>query len=160
MTSTTIPTTAPVEADTTGPSPMRAGVTASLVAAAAAEVLVLVARVADVSMMAADPGASSAKAIPVGGVAMAVLMNAALGLLLAVALARWVNSAARTFVAVAVAYTVLSLLGPALAAHTQPATKVVLTAAHVIAAVIIIPPVAAALRRRHRCAPWAELRRP
>ena len=97
-------------------------------------------------MRAADPGAASAKAIPVGGVAMAVLMNAAVGLLLATALARWAKSPATTFAAVATAYAVLSLLGPVFAAHTHLATKVVLTVAHVVAAVVIIPRVTAALR--------------
>ena len=152
MTAATIPTTVLDEADTTGRSLWHVGITASVTAAVAAELLVLAARAVNVPMMAADPGAASAKAIPVGGVAMAVMMNAAVGLLLAVALARWSRSPARTFAAIAITYTVLSLLGPVLANHTHIATKVVLSATHVIAALVIIPPVAAALPRTHRSA--------
>ena len=146
MSLATIPTTIPTEAETASPSLWRVGITASLAAATAAELFTLAALVIDVPMRAADPGAAAAKAIPVGGVAMAVLMNAALGLLVAAALARWAKSAGTTFAVVASTYAVLSLLGPVFAAHTHLATKVVLAVTHVVAAVVIIPRVTAALR--------------
>ena len=146
MSVATIPTTIPNQDETTSRSITRVGLTASLAAAAGAELFVLAARAIDVPMRAADPGAAAAKTIPVGGVAMAVLMNAAVGLVVAVVLARWAKAPARTFAVVAGTYAALSLLGPAFAAHTELATKVVLTITHVIAAVVIIPRVTAALR--------------
>ena len=124
----------------------RVGVVATLAGAAATELFGLFARAIDVPMRAADPGAASAKAIPVGGLFAAVLMNAAVGVLLAMALARWAKRPARTFAIVAVGYTVLSELAPVFAAHTTTATKVVLFIAHLIAAAIIIPPIANRLR--------------
>jgi hypothetical protein len=123
---------------------------ASLAGAAATEVFGLVARALDVPMRAADPGASAAKAIPVGGLFMGVVLNAALGFLVVMALARWVRRPARPYAVVATAYATLSLLAPIFAAHTTTATKVVLLIAHVIPAVVIIPPVTkrlAAVRR-------------
>ena len=147
---TTTTTTTTGELTTIRPRLGRVAVRASLVGAAVAEGLSLVARGLDVPMRAADPGAAAAKAIPVGGVAMAVLMNAAIGLVLAAALARWTKSPARTFATIATTYAVLSLLGPAFAAHTELATKVVLSFTHVIAAVVIIPPIVDALRAARR----------
>jgi hypothetical protein len=124
----------------------RVGAVATVVGAAATELFGLVARGLDVPMHAADPGASAAKDIPVGGLFMAVVMNAAVGVLLAVVLARRARRPARTFAATAVVLTALSLLGPAFAAHTELATKVVLAAAHVVAAAVIVPPLTARLR--------------
>ena len=60
------------------------------------------------------------------------------------------------FVAIASTYTVLSLLGPVFASHTELATKVVLGFAHVIAAVIAIPLIAASMVQTKR-EPQAEL---
>jgi D-alanyl-D-alanine carboxypeptidase len=132
------------------PSVLRAGLLPVVVAAATAEAFTLVARAAGVTMRAADPGASAAKAIPVGGIAIAVLGNAAAGLVVAALLARFVTSPARVFAAVATAYAALSLLGPAFATHTHTATKLVLLVAHLIAAVMVIPPVTRALAGRDR----------
>ena len=146
MSVTTLAPNALTETTTTDRSPWRVGATSTVVAAATAEVFTLAARALDVPMRAADPGAAAAKAIPVGGIAMAVLMNAAVGLLLAAALFRWAKSPAKIFTAVATTYAALSLLGPVFATHTHLATKVVLAVAHLIAAVIIIPRVSTALR--------------
>jgi hypothetical protein len=123
---------------------------ATLVGAAATEAFGLVARALDVPMRAADPGASAAKAIPVGGLFMAVLLNAAVGFVLVLALARWARRPARTYAVVAAAYAALSLLAPVFAAHTTTATKVVLMVAHVIPAVVIIPPVTKRLAAARR----------
>ena len=147
MSVTTIPTTIYTERRTAERSLGRVGVTATATAAAIAEAFTIAARGLGVSMRAADPGAAAAKAIPVGGIGMAVLMNAAVGLLVAAALARWAKSPAKTFAVVATTYATLSLLGPAFAGHTHLATKLVLVVAHVIAAVVIIPPVTAVLRK-------------
>jgi hypothetical protein len=120
----------------------RAGALATVTAAAATELFGLVARAAGVPMRAADPGAAAAKAIPVGGLFMAVVMNAAVGIVLAVVLVRVARRPAKLFAVIASTYAVLSLLGPALATHTTLATKVVLGVAHVLAAAVIIPQVA------------------
>ena len=146
MSVATLPTTIPTQPESTRPSVWRIGSAATLVAAASAELFTLGARALDVPMRAADPGAAAAKAIPVGGIAMAVLMNATVGLLVAAGLARWTRSPARSVAAVATTYATLSLLGPVFAAHTHNATKLVLAVAHVVAAAVIIPPVTAALR--------------
>lgn len=76
---------------------------------------------------------------------MAVVMNAALGILLAAALFRGSRRPARAFAIGALVYTALSELAPFFAAHTETATKVVLVVAHVIAAAIVIPPLTARL---------------
>jgi hypothetical protein len=117
-----------------------------MTAAAATELFGLVARAADVPMKAADPGAAAAETIPVGGLFMAVLINAAAGLVVAALLARWAKNPARTFALTAVVYTALSELAPLFAAHTTVGTKLVLLVAHVIAAATIVPPVTARLR--------------
>jgi hypothetical protein len=120
---------------------LKVGVLASIAGAGATEAFSLIARAVDVPMKAADPGATAAKLIPVGGFATGVLMNAAIGLVIAFALRRWAKRPAHTFAVTTITLTVLSLLGPALATHTTFATKVVLAVAHVIAAAVIIPPV-------------------
>ncbi len=148
MSVTTLSTPIPAAAGTTRPTLVRSGVAATVTAAVAAELLTLAARGAGVPMRAADPGAAAAKAIPVGGIAMAVVINGAVGLLVAAVLARWAKAPARTFAVVATAYTGLSLLGPAFAAHTHVATKLVLALAHVLAGAVIIPRVTAALGAR------------
>jgi len=143
---TTVPATFRArDEDASVRSLLRVGASAAVAAAVTAELFTLAARTAGVSMRAADPGAASAKLIPVGGIFMAVLMNAAGGLLVAVALRKWAKAPAKTFAVLATIYAVLSLLGPIFAAHTHAATKLVLLVAHVIAAAGIIPVVTATL---------------
>ncbi|WAU83275.1 DUF6069 family protein [Streptomyces sp. Qhu-G9] len=108
----------------------------------------LIARGAGVPMEAAGPGDTEAAAIPVGGFAGGVVFWSIVGIVLAVALARWAGRPARTFVVTTVALTVLSLAGPAVAPHTALSTQVVLAVSHVVAAAVIIPPLARRLSRR------------
>jgi CHASE2 domain-containing sensor protein len=119
-------------------------------AAAVTELFSLVARALDVPMRAADTGASTAKDIPVGGFAMAVLMWAVVGTVLAVVFARRAKAPAHTFVITTVVLIALSLLGPVLATHTELSTKVVLFVAHLIAAAMVIPPLTTRLRQIER----------
>lgn len=119
---------------------------ATVVAAVATELFTLVARALDVPMRAADPGASAAKDIAVGGFAGAVLFWGLIGIALAVVLARKAKAPARTYAVTTITLTALSLLGPVFAAHTELSTKIVLLVAHVIAAAVVIPPVTARLR--------------
>ena len=137
----TFPTT-DVEAGVRTRPVWKVGALATLTGAIVTEAFSLAARAIDIPMKAADPGAEAAKDIPVGGFAMAVVMWAAVGILLAVALARWARRPARTFVITTVTLTALSLVGPAVATHTETATRVVLAVAHVVAAAVVIPPIA------------------
>ena len=139
MTATTTTTVTSGSLVTTSPV-WRVGAIASITGAIATEVLSLGARVLDIPMNAADPGADAAKHVPVGGFAMAVLLWAAVGVVLAAVFARRAARPARTFAVTTVALTVLSLGGPIFATHTETATKVVLLLAHLVAAAIVIPP--------------------
>jgi hypothetical protein len=66
---------------------------------------------------------------------------------LAKALARWASRPQRTFTVTAVALTGLSFV-PDVAIAATSATKVVLTATHVVAAVLVVPALAGRLPER------------
>lgn len=150
---TTTPTMANSDVRTTArPAVWRVGAVATIAGAGVTELFSLVARALDVPMRAAAPGASSAKDIPVGGFAMAVLMWAAVGTVLAVVLARRARMPAHTFATTAIVLTALSLLGPVFASHTELSTKLVLFATHLLAAVVVIPPLTTRLRHVERVA--------
>src|SRR4051812_27175712 len=82
----------------------RVAAAATAAGAVATEIFTLGARAIDVPMRAADPGASSAKDIAVGGFAGAVLFWGLAGIVLAVVLARRAKAPARTFAITAVAF--------------------------------------------------------
>ncbi|MEV7141433.1 DUF6069 family protein [Streptomyces tauricus] len=124
------------------------GVVAVLAGAVVTEAFALVARGLGVPMDAASPGATEAAEIPVGGFAGGVLFWAIVGVVLAMAVARWAQRPARTFVVTTVALTALSLVGPAVAPHTATSTQVVLAVSHVVAAAVIIPLLARRLSHR------------
>lgn len=124
---------------------------ASTVVAAVATVLVAaVARAADVPLEVAGSSSDAPEVIPTAGFGTAVLMAGAIGVVLAVALDRWAKRPARTFVAVAGALAVASLVAPtsAFAQNATTATRVVLELTHLVAAAIIIPAIAYRLARR------------
>ena len=151
MTTTmTVPSTRSTASVATKTPVWRVGALATLGGAIVTEAFSLLARAIDIPMAAADPGADAAKDIPVGGFAMAVVMWAAVGTVLAVVLARRAKRPALTFAVTTVALTVLSLLGPILATHTATATKSVLFVAHIIAAAIVIPPITRRLAHQGR----------
>ncbi|MEV6167082.1 DUF6069 family protein [Streptomyces sp. NPDC051954] len=126
------------------------GVLAVLAGAVVTEAFSLVCRAAGVPMAAASPGAKEAAEIPVGGFAGGVIFWSVAGVVLAVALARWAGRPARTFTAITVALTALSLAGPAVAPHTATSTQIVLSVSHVVAAAVIIPLLARRLAHRSR----------
>ncbi|HEX2298802.1 MAG TPA: DUF6069 family protein [Pseudonocardiaceae bacterium] len=115
------------------------GVLAALAGAVVTEVFGLIARALGVPMEAASPGATAAAPIPPGGFAVSVLVWSVMGIVLAVALARWAKRPARTFVVTTIVLTVLSLLSPALAPYTATSTKIVLALSHLVAAAVVIP---------------------
>jgi hypothetical protein len=146
-TSTLATTTTPVPA-TRAPRPVwlvSAG--AALTAAVATELYGLAARAAGVPMAAGNLGASTAGPITVGMFAMATLICAFWGTVLAVLLARFAARPARVYVWTGTALTALSLAGPLFAGDTAVSTKLMLAVGHLLAAAIIIPVVAHRLRR-------------
>jgi hypothetical protein len=80
-------------------------------------------------------------AIPVSGFAVLTALFSAVGLLLALALARWARRPRPVFVRTTVALTALSLV-PDVLADASPATKALLMVTHLVAAAIVIPAVA------------------
>lgn len=120
---------------------------AALAAAAATEIYGLAARAAGVPMSAGNLGASTAGPITVGMFAMATLICAFWGTILAVLLARFAAEPARAYAWTAVALTAVSFLGPLFAGDTAVSTKLMLAVGHLIAAAIIIPTVARRLGR-------------
>lgn len=125
------------------------GVLAGLAAAIVTEAFALGTKAVGVPMDAASPGGTGPAApIPFGGFAISTLIWSAVGIVLAVILARRARRPARTFVVTTVVLTVLSLIGPALAADTATSTKVVLALSHLVAAAVVIPPLALRLARR------------
>lgn len=126
------------------------GVLAAVAAAVVTELFALGAKALGVPMEAASPGAGPAAPIPPGGFAVATLMWAAVGIVLAVVLAWRARRPARTFVVTTVVLTVLSLVPPALAADTATSTKIVLALSHLVAAGVLIPLLAVRLSHRNK----------
>jgi hypothetical protein len=126
---------------------VRAGAAAGVLGAVAAELFARVCYAAGVSLDAGNIGGHTAEPIPFGGFFEITLVWAAVGTLLAIALARWAKHPQRTFVVTTVALTALSLLAPITAGATATSTKIVLALSHVVAAAIIIPALARRLPR-------------
>jgi hypothetical protein len=119
----------------------RSGLLAIAAAAAATALVAATARAADV------PLTVDGEQIPVAGFATMTVLACSIGLLLAVALARWAPQPRAAFVWAAVALTCASFILP-LIADTDTATKVVLVTTHVVAAAIVIPAFARSLPQR------------
>jgi len=126
---------------------VRMGALAGVAGALAAELFAQLCHGAGVSLDAGGVGATKAEAIPVGGFAEVTLMWAAVGTVLAIALARWAKHPQRTFLVTTVTLTVLSFLAPITAGATATSTKIVLALSHVVAAAIIVPALARRLPR-------------
>lgn len=107
----------------------------------------LAAKAVDIPMMAAPSAATAAKSIPMTGYAMGTLMCTAIGIVLAIALARWTRRPAQIFVAATVALTLISFAGPITTSNATTATRLVLASTHVAAATIVIPALARRLAR-------------
>ena len=121
----------------------RTGARAGVIAALATTVVAAAALAADV------PLAIDGEQIPLAGFVQMTLLGAAIGVVLAKALARWVAKPQRTFTVATVALTVLSVV-PDLALSATAATKLVLIATHVVAAAFVIPALAARLPHHAR----------
>jgi hypothetical protein len=148
MNPTTVTTGSALTARTLGQRPVwLVSAAAALAAAAATELYGLVARAAGVPMSAGNIGAHTAQPITVGMFAMATLICAFWGTVLAVLLARFAARPARTYAWTAAALTALSLAGPLFAGDTATSTKLTLAVGHLLAASIIIPVVTRRLSR-------------
>jgi hypothetical protein len=127
---------------------VRVGIAAGVLGAAAATFAAVVAKAADVPMMASDRASAVAKDIPMWGFAMGVLLSTAVGIVLAAAIGRWVKRATGTFVVVTAALTLVSFFGPITTHNATTATRLVLALTHVVAAAIVIPPLAGWVAQR------------
>jgi|SRR5690348_10457308 uncharacterized protein DUF6069 len=131
-------------------STWRAGIAASVVAAVATQLFVVVAHALGVSLKVGAPGADHAEQIPMLAFAQWALIWSLVGTGLAVALNRYAKHPRTTFVVTTVVLTVVSFGAPITATHTGVATKIVLALSHVVAAAIVIPVLAARLPRDGR----------
>jgi hypothetical protein len=132
----------------------RAGAFVVVASALATTVWAALADVAGVPMRAGSIGADHSDRISPATFAIATITSVALGVVLAIVLARRAKQPARTFRNVAIGLTALSLVQPLLAGDTTAATKVTLVIAHLIAAGIVIP----LLTRRLPAAAYKENR--
>jgi hypothetical protein len=128
----------------------KAGATAAVLGAIAAEAVGGIARAVGVPMEAGGFGASHADSIGVGSFATATILNLVIGTLMAAALVRWARRPERTFVRSAVVLTALSLVPVVLAPYTAGSTKVTLAITHLVVAAIAIPVLARATRVQSR----------
>jgi hypothetical protein len=139
VTTTTEPSTVPVELTSRTTPLWKVGIIAGIGGALAAELVALAARAVDVPMRAGAIGGDTSEAIPVGSFAFMTLLWTAVGVALAAALGRWARRPARTFVVTTVALTALSFLSPIFAGDTTTATTVALCLTHVAAAAVVVP---------------------
>jgi Family of unknown function (DUF6069) len=120
---------------------VRTGALASVGAAAATVLFALVLEAIDV------PLEVDGDEIPIPGFAFATLVGSVVGILLALAFARWARRPARTFAITTVALGLASFV-PVLTADADTATQVGLALSHVVAAAVVIPALAVALAHR------------
>jgi Family of unknown function (DUF6069) len=128
----------------------RGAVLAAASATAAVELYAAAVRALGIPMKAGFLAAAAARPLTAASFATGVLLCTFWGAVLATILAKKTAQPARTFVTVAAALTAVSLVVPAGAGATAPATKVALAAAHILAAGIVIPILARHLRPARR----------
>jgi hypothetical protein len=120
---------------------VRTGALAGVGAAAATVVLALVLEAIDV------PLEVDGDEIPIPGFAFGTIVGSVVGILLALAFARWARRPARTFLITTVVLLLASFV-PVLTADADTATQVGLALSHVVAAAVVIPALTAALAHR------------
>ena len=137
-TNTAIHDTAPATTTSRTRSIWVTGAVAGVAGAVGASAVYLVARAADV------PLTVQGKTFPTLAFPQVTLIATLIGVIIAIVVSRRSTHPRRSFVAVTVALTVVSLIPP-LALDAGTATKVTLEIAHLVAAAIIIPIFARAL---------------
>lgn len=105
------------------------------------------AKAVDVPLAVSNSEDTAAEVIPEWGFGFAVSLCGVLGVLFALACARWAKRPARTFTVTAIVFVVLSFASPLTAQNATTATRVTLELSHVVAAAVIIPMIAARLPR-------------
>lgn len=90
-------------------------------------------------MQAGDIGASHADPVTQASFSIGVVLCTVVGTVLALVLARRAARPARAFLRTAVVLTVVSLVFPLTATHTDTATRLTLALGHLVAAALIIP---------------------
>ncbi|ROO87139.1 hypothetical protein EDD29_4730 [Actinocorallia herbida] len=111
------------------------GLVAAAIAAAATSAVAAAGEFAGISLeVGGEP-------IPVPGFATLTAVFSVVGLLLALALARWVRRPRTAFVRTTIVLTALSLVPDVIADASTP-TKLLLMATHLVAAAIVIPSLA------------------
>jgi hypothetical protein len=118
------------------------GVASTVLAAVVTSLVAAVAKAGDVPLQVASSSGSDPETIPTAGFATMVLIMGAVGVVLALAVARWAKRPARTFVVVTAVLTIASFASPLIAYEATTATRLVLELTHVVAAAIVIPPIA------------------
>lgn len=121
------------------------GVLAVPTAATVTALAAALARAAGVDLTIPDGG----EQVPLAGVAFVTGVFSTIGVLLALALARWSVKPPERFVATTSALTAVSL-APPLLVGAHPATAVTLVGLHLLAAAVMIPALTGALRARTR----------
>jgi heme/copper-type cytochrome/quinol oxidase subunit 4 len=116
-----------------------AGVIAAVAGAALLYGYGAVARAIAGPMQAGDIGASHADPITPASFSIGVVLCTVVGTVLALVLARRAAAPARVFLRTAVVLTVVSLVFPLTATHTDTATRLTLALGHLVAAALIIP---------------------
>jgi hypothetical protein len=124
------------------------GAAAGVVATAAVALVAAVAKAADVPLEVASSSSAAPEVIPTFGFVTIMLVSAAAGIVLAMALARWAKRPARTFTIVALVLTAASFVLPHTTQNATTATRLVLDLTHVVGAAIVIPALASALAAR------------
>jgi len=136
MSSTIESTATTVDAPIAGRSLLRAGVAATVVAAAATTAIAAIAEAAGVSFT-----DHTGSAIPLTGFTMLTVLFSLIGVGLAALLRRRANRPQRTFLQVTLSLLVLSFV-PDLISGFSASSAVVLILAHTAAAAIVIPALA------------------
>jgi hypothetical protein len=140
MTTTLINSAPAVTTSATRRTPVAVtSIVASLAAAAVTTGYGAIAIAAHGAMQAGDPGASKAATINAASFGIGTLMSAAIGVVIAVAIARYSSRPAALWTRVTVVLLAVSLVFPLLASHTDSATRFALAGAHLLAAAVIIP---------------------
>jgi len=119
------------------PRLVRSGLMAGACALVVVEMYAAIARGLGVYFRAGFPGASTVQTITPASFATGILVATFWGTIVAAVIARKAKRPARTFTAVAVGATLISLITPLAATGASPTTKLTLVGAHLLAGTVM-----------------------
>ncbi len=125
------------------------GIAAIVLGSVVTEIYGVVVEAAGVPMVAGSPGATPSTIDP-GDYSGGVVFFGAIGVVIAVALARWARAPRRTWTVAAWILAVLSLVGPVLADGASTATHLALIGSHLVAAAVVVPVIGRRLPETNR----------